>query len=108
MATRNRQLSPQAIAVVGALNAYPTIWRYGYDLATELGLKSGTLYPILMRLADRGLLETKWEATTGGGRPPRHLYRLTSAGRELAAAVAPAPASARRVKRATPKLREAW
>ena len=103
---RNRQLSPQAISIIGALNASPTVWRYGYDLATEVGLKSGTLYPILIRLADRGLLETKWETTTGGGRPPRHLYRLTADGREIARSLAPLPT--RRVERAGPKLREAW
>jgi DNA-binding PadR family transcriptional regulator len=39
----------------------PARWRYGYDLATEVNLKSGSLYPILVRLADRGLLETSWE-----------------------------------------------
>jgi PadR family transcriptional regulator, regulatory protein PadR len=55
-------------------------WRYGYDLSKETGLKSGSLYPILIRLADRGLLETDWESEPPRGRPPRHLYRLTSAG----------------------------
>jgi DNA-binding PadR family transcriptional regulator len=46
-------------------------------------LKSGSLYPILMRLADRGLLETEWE-TNEAGKPPRHLYRLTPDGLQLA------------------------
>jgi PadR family transcriptional regulator, regulatory protein PadR len=48
-------------------------------------LQSGSLYPILVRLADRGLLETSWEPGVGS-RPPRHLYRLTVTGREYAAA----------------------
>jgi DNA-binding PadR family transcriptional regulator len=47
------------------------------------GLKSGSLYPILVRLADKGFLEAKWESSVPAGRPPRHLYRLTGAGREL-------------------------
>lgn len=38
------------------------------------------MYPILIRLADRGWLETSWEDTIPAGRPPRHLYRLTPAG----------------------------
>lgn len=38
------------------------------------------MYPILIRLADRGWLETKWETDLPAGRPPRHLYRLTQAG----------------------------
>ena len=41
---------------------------------------AGSLYPILMRLGDRGLLESTWEAEPPAGRPPRHLYRLTADG----------------------------
>jgi PadR family transcriptional regulator PadR len=44
-------------------------WRYTYDLATEVDLKSGSLYPILVRLADRGLLDTSW-APGVDSRPP--------------------------------------
>ena len=77
---RARKPSMQTIAVLNSLlDAAPT-WRHGYDLITSAGLSSGTLYPLLIRLADRGLLETKWEETTQPGRPPRHLYRLTGAG----------------------------
>jgi DNA-binding PadR family transcriptional regulator len=57
-----------------------------------LGIKPGSLYPILMRLADRGFLETTWEADPQPGRPPRHLYRLTGAGVALAAELADAAA----------------
>jgi PadR family transcriptional regulator, regulatory protein PadR len=46
------------------------------------------VYPILMRLADRGLLETAWETDPPAGRPPRHLYRLTGPGRALAGRLA--------------------
>ena len=46
------------------------------------------MYPILMRLADRGLLETAWERDAPAGRPPRHLYRLTGPGRVLAGRLA--------------------
>ncbi|NJC72559.1 PadR family transcriptional regulator [Planosporangium thailandense] len=83
---RNRRPSPQTVNVLRALAADPARWRYGYDLATEVHLKSGSLYPILVRLADRGLLETSWEPGVGS-RPPRHLYRLTGAGREFVAAL---------------------
>ena len=62
---RNRPPSAQAISVLRALVADPARWRYGYDLATEVHLKSGSLYPILVRLADRGLLETSWEPSQG-------------------------------------------
>jgi PadR family transcriptional regulator, regulatory protein PadR len=59
-------------------------WRYGYDLSRETGLKSGTLYPTLMRLEDQGLLETRWEEPDQRGRPPRHMYRLNGAGAAVA------------------------
>jgi len=83
---RSRAPSPQVVRVLQALAADPTRWRYGYDLATEVHLKSGSLYPILIRLADRELLETAWEPGPPG-RPPRHLYRLTPTGREYVAAI---------------------
>jgi PadR family transcriptional regulator, regulatory protein PadR len=88
---RNRPPSPQSIKVLRALAADPAQWRYGYDLVAEVHLKSGSLYPILVRLADRGLLETSWEPGRGS-RPPRHLYRLTGAGREFVAALTAARA----------------
>jgi PadR family transcriptional regulator len=84
--TRSRRPSPQAIRVLEALAVDPTRWRYGYDLATEVHLKSGTLYPILIRLADRALLETSWESGPPG-RPPRHLYRLSPTGRDYVTAL---------------------
>ncbi len=46
------------------------------------------MYPILMRLADRGLLETTWEPDPPPGRPPRHLYRLAAPGLDRAAQLA--------------------
>jgi PadR family transcriptional regulator PadR len=82
--TRNRRPSPQTIAVLVALAAEPETWRYGYELGAEVGLKAGSLYPILMRLSDRALLEATWETDPPTGRPPRHLYRLTPDGLALA------------------------
>ena len=99
---RNRPPSAQAIKVLRALAADPAQWRYGYDLATEVHLKSGSLYPILVRLADRGLLETSWEPGLAS-RPPRHLYRLTLAGREFVAAL-----TAARVGRTLPHPHSRW
>jgi PadR family transcriptional regulator len=73
------RLSPQTVVVLDAFLEAPKDWRYGYDISRDTGLKSGTLYPILMRLAEHELVETCWE-TTGAGTPPRHMYRLTPAG----------------------------
>lgn len=76
---RPLRLSNQTIQVLNAFLETPTDWRYGYDLSRDTGLKSGTLYPILIRLAEHKLLETCWE-TTEAGKPPRHMYRLTREG----------------------------
>ena len=51
------------------------------NLSRETGLKSGTLYLILMRLAKCSLLETRWVMTEDGV-PPRHTYGLTPKGIE--------------------------
>jgi DNA-binding PadR family transcriptional regulator len=84
--------------VLTTLREKPAEWRYGYDISTETGLASGTLYPILARLAERGLLETHWEDEPPEGRPRRHLYRLTADGAALAESV-PATPAARAVRR---------
>jgi DNA-binding PadR family transcriptional regulator len=73
------RLSPQTALVLDAFLERPKSWRYGYDISRDTGLKSGTLYPILIRLADHELVETRWE-TTESGKPPRHMYRLTPEG----------------------------
>ena len=80
------KLSPQTLLILEAFLDRPAEWKYGYDLSRVTGLKSGTLYPILMRLADRKLLETEWEATEPGnsGKPPRHMYRFTPEGMQFA------------------------
>jgi DNA-binding PadR family transcriptional regulator len=62
-------------------------WVHGYDLLTSLGMKSGTLYPLLIRLHDQGYVESRWITREDDGRP-RHAYRLTRAGAAAAAALA--------------------
>jgi DNA-binding PadR family transcriptional regulator len=103
---RARRPSAQTLAVLLALAETPTAWRHGYALCRQLDLKAGSLYPILMRLADRGLLETTWEADAPAGRPPRHLYRLSQAGLALVAEAA-APAAAEGPVRLRPRLESA-
>jgi PadR family transcriptional regulator PadR len=79
--------------VLVALAQDPGTWRYGYELGQEVGLKAGTLYPILMRLCDRGLLEATWESDPPEGRPRRHLYRILGEGVRLAAVLREEPAT---------------
>ena len=72
--------SRQTITLLEALLLSPERWRYGYDISRETGLKAGTLYPLLMRLESRGWLETEWGLPSEGGKPRRHLYRLSARG----------------------------
>lgn len=77
---RKAGCSLQITQVLLALLSARERWRHGYDLSRETGLKSGTLYPLLIRLKDRGLLDARWSKQEREGLPPRHEYRLTAEG----------------------------
>jgi PadR family transcriptional regulator len=94
--SRVRRPSRQTTKLLAALAADPSSWRHGYELGREVEIGAGSLYPILARLADRELLESRWEADAPPGRPPRHLYRLTASGLEYARTHVPAGARERR------------
>jgi len=79
-----RKWSRQTLALLAALMERPRTWQHGYELSKETGLKSGTLYPILIRLSEQGLLDSRWKDAERPGRPPRHVYRLTATGVALA------------------------
>jgi len=89
------RFSAQTLSVLAALCDQPSQWRHGYALAKQTGLKSGTLYPILIRLADRGLVEACWQDEPQPGRPRRHLYRVTADGLAAAALAGAAEPAAR-------------
>lgn len=62
--------------------------RYGYELVSTLErqggqhfqVKEGTLYPVLYRLEDAGLIAAQWETLERG--VPRKYYKVTEAGVE--------------------------
>lgn len=81
---RASNISPQTLSVLELLLESPRSWHYGYALSQRTGLKSGTLYPILVRLAEQGWLDTQWSQPDEPGRPPRHTYRLTGEGAKSA------------------------
>jgi DNA-binding PadR family transcriptional regulator len=94
------------VAVLHALAVDPARRRYGRDLGQEVGLSAGRLYPVLIRLADRGWLDVSWETDPPPGRPPRHMYRLTGAGVARAAELPAPPVTSARTARV--ELRGAW
>lgn len=51
--------------------------------ASKLIVVEGTLYPLLTRLKNLGLLQYRWEESMAG--PPRKYYSLTSKGHDLRA-----------------------
>lgn len=59
--------------------------KYGYALIDELArhgldIEQGTLYPLLRRLEDQGLLESEWNVD---GSRPRRYYRISPAGDDV-------------------------
>lgn len=59
---------------------------YASDMLTELTaarimVVEGTLYPLLTRLKNAGLVEYKWVESQSG--PPRKYYTLTETGRQF-------------------------
>ena len=86
---RRPNSSAQTRELLAAMVRQPRAWQYGYELSKETGLKSGTLYPLLIRLSDQGLLDSQWQEPERPGKPPRHAYKLTPNGlafaREMAA-----------------------
>lgn len=62
---------------------------YGYAIATTLresgftDLTEGTLYPLLLRLDRKGLIQAEYRAGRGG--PSRKYYTLTDNGRQYLA-----------------------
>lgn len=60
---------------------------YGLQMIEATGLAAGTIYPIIARLEQYGLLESRWEDPAeheAAGRPRRRYYRFTSDGAERA------------------------
>ena len=57
---------------------------YGYEIASRLmqdvGMGEGTIYPLMRRMQDDGLVSTYLVEAPGG--PPRKYYRLTETGRK--------------------------
>ena len=69
-----------AFTLLDHLAREPGAWQHGYALMKATGLASGTLYPLLMRLSEEGLVDSRWQEAGMRGRPPRHAYRITVAG----------------------------
>jgi transcriptional regulator len=69
----------QTVATLGPLHGYAIAARLEQVSSGALQLNMGTLYPGLMRLEQRGLLQAKWGVTENNRRA--RFYAITAAGR---------------------------
>lgn len=80
-----------ALAVAEVMLSNPSGRYYGYDLWRVTGVWPGTLYPLLTRWLNEGLLADAWQDPRDMGARqhlPRRYYTLTDKGRvELGALV---------------------
>ncbi len=65
------------LSILSKGDAYPTEIIENLK-KTELVIVEGTLYPLLTRLKNTGLLTYRWEESNSG--PPRKYYKLTDIG----------------------------
>ena len=81
---------------------------HGFDIMDATDLPSGTIYPILRRLDEEGLVRSRWERDTVARReqrPPRRYYELTAAG---AAKLAEARARYRALEHLAQRMEKGW
>jgi PadR family transcriptional regulator, regulatory protein PadR len=82
-----RKRSHETKLVFQMLLDAPADETYGLEAVRATGLPAGSVYAILHRLDEEGLLDSRWEDDLAGseaGRPPRRYYRLNSEGRRVA------------------------
>jgi PadR family transcriptional regulator, regulatory protein PadR len=92
-------------ASIAVLHAIAGGYRFGFEIIDAIGLRSGTVYPVLEKLEGAGLVTSEWEDAARARRdkrPPRRYFDLTAAG---AAALAEGLARYRNLK---PVSLSAW
>jgi PadR family transcriptional regulator, regulatory protein PadR len=80
------RLTMNLAKVLRVLLEDPTAKFYGLEIGKAAGLSGGSLYPVLLRLEQAGVLASDWEDAdpSEAGRPRRRLYWFTSQGAEYA------------------------
>ena len=72
-----------SFGTVAILHAVASGSEFGFDIMDATGLTSGTVYPALDTLEEKGLLRSRWEdprIARREGRPSRRYFKLTAAG----------------------------
>ncbi|WP_167396075.1 PadR family transcriptional regulator [Streptomyces bobili] len=85
--TATPRLTKPTIGVLEVLlNATTDNPPWGFSICRDADLGSGTVYPILDRLTERGWVRGWDETEPHPGRPARRFYELTGTGRQQATA----------------------
>jgi DNA-binding PadR family transcriptional regulator len=81
-----RKPSAQTLRVLAEFARAPESWLYGYEMLDKTKLGTGSLYTILNRLNERGILVSEWRGMDLDGQTarPYRVYRLTEKGKEAA------------------------
>lgn len=84
------RITAHALRVMGAIMNASSGEMSGVDISKQSGMMSGTMYPLLLRLEDAGLLRSRWETDDPHvlGRPRRRYYSVTGLGATRARAAA--------------------
>jgi PadR family transcriptional regulator, regulatory protein PadR len=84
--TTEQRITKQTEQILQALMTDPTAEWSGAEIAPITGLKSGTLYPALLRMERFGWLSWRWEEIDPSveKRPRKRLYTLTGKGELVA------------------------
>ena len=80
------RISSSGLKVLKAFMGNTAKSLHGYELMQQANISSGTLYPLLMRFEEHGLLRSQWETAEPDptGRPRRRLYTITGEGQRVA------------------------
>lgn len=78
------RINDNILRVLAVLAADPAEGSFGNELAKALNKPTGSIYPMLTRLLDAGLVTAKWEKIdpSEAGRPKRKMYLITASGQE--------------------------
>lgn len=76
------KLTGRALELLMLMAVRPEQEYSGHQLGKSLGISSGTLYPLLLKAENAGLLDAQWEDGDPRdlGRPRRRYYRINGAG----------------------------
>ncbi|PJE27130.1 PadR family transcriptional regulator [Pseudooceanicola marinus] len=77
-----RKISGRGYDVLTFLSHRPDKEFSGYEICGAISIASGTLYPLLIKLHQSGLLQQRWEDVDPKevGRPRRRYYRISGDG----------------------------